>query len=220
MYGYIYRTINLINGKKYIGKRKSNKFLANNYLGSGKILNQAIEKYGKENFKVELIEWCNNKDVLSEKERYWIEYYNAVKSENYYNLAKGGEGWNYNHKGNNHPMYGKHHSDETRLKMSLIKKGKSNSNKGRYHSQETKDKISKAMKNKTRKPMSQKTKDKISKANKGKKFSEEHRINLSKALKNKTRKPMSQETKDKISKSEKLTKNLRRLDNENIYKHF
>ena len=70
------------------------------------------------------------------------------------------------------------------------------------------------------KKLSEETKRKMSESHKDKKFSEEHRINLSKALKNKSRRPMSQETKDKISKSEKLTKNLRRLDNENIYKHF
>ena len=35
MYGYIYETTNLINGKKYIGKKASTKFLED-YYGSGK----------------------------------------------------------------------------------------------------------------------------------------------------------------------------------------
>lgn len=38
MYGYIYKTTNLINGKIYIGQKKSEKFLGINYLGSGKRL--------------------------------------------------------------------------------------------------------------------------------------------------------------------------------------
>ena len=93
MYGYIYETTNLINGKKYIGQKKSNIFLNENYLGSGKILNQAIKKYGKENFKVKLIEKCNSRDELNEREIYWISYYNAVNDKEYYNIGAGGTGW-------------------------------------------------------------------------------------------------------------------------------
>ena len=38
MFGYIYLTTNLINEKKYIGQKTSNKFLGESYLGSGKLL--------------------------------------------------------------------------------------------------------------------------------------------------------------------------------------
>ena len=66
MYGYIYETTNLINNKKYIGKRTSKKFLPN-YLGSGVLITKAIEKYGKENFTVKLIEEVNgDKNILNE----------------------------------------------------------------------------------------------------------------------------------------------------------
>lgn len=37
MYGYIYITTNLINGKRYIGQKKAKNFLAEGYLGSGKL---------------------------------------------------------------------------------------------------------------------------------------------------------------------------------------
>ena len=53
-YGYIYKTTNLINGKIYIGQHKSNLF-DSQYKGSGVILRKAFAKYGKENFKVEII---------------------------------------------------------------------------------------------------------------------------------------------------------------------
>ena len=43
MYGYVYETINLINGKKYIGKHVSNSF-DSNYYGSGKNLIKAFNK--------------------------------------------------------------------------------------------------------------------------------------------------------------------------------
>lgn len=68
MYGYIYKTTNLINNKIYIGQKKSNEFLNEKYLGSGKILRQAIDKEGKQNFKVELLEECESAQELNERE--------------------------------------------------------------------------------------------------------------------------------------------------------
>ena len=95
MFGYIYETTNLINGKKYIGKKTSKTFLAEEYLGSGIILKKAIEKYGKENFKVRTLEEINtNQKDLCDREIYWIDYYNAINSEEYYNIGAGGLGWN------------------------------------------------------------------------------------------------------------------------------
>ena len=47
MYGYIYKTTNLVNGKIYIGQHKSNTF-DTNYYGSGTILNKAIQKINDE----------------------------------------------------------------------------------------------------------------------------------------------------------------------------
>ena len=70
MYGYIYKTTNLVNGKIYIGQKKSNVFLGDKYLGSGKILKMAIEKYGKENFSVELLHESLNKLDLDAMEKY------------------------------------------------------------------------------------------------------------------------------------------------------
>ena len=60
MFGYIYKTTNLINGKIYIGKRQKQEF-DKYYLGSGIYLKKAIEKYGKENFSCEIIDKCNRR---------------------------------------------------------------------------------------------------------------------------------------------------------------
>lgn len=93
MYGFIYITTNHINGKQYIGQRKYDKKEKwKNYLGSGIILTRAIEKYGKENFSKKIIEECETKEQLNQKEKYWISYYNAVESDNFYNIASGGDG--------------------------------------------------------------------------------------------------------------------------------
>jgi len=51
--------------------------------------------------------------------------------------------------GKKHPMYGKYHTEESKKKMSLAKKGKSGNMLGKHHSEETKRKISEAMKGKS-----------------------------------------------------------------------
>lgn len=95
MYGFIYITTNHINGKQYIGQKKydtQNKW--KNYLGSGIILSKAIDKYGKENFSKEIIEECKSKEQLDTREKYWIAYYDAVDSDEFYNISSGGDGGN------------------------------------------------------------------------------------------------------------------------------
>lgn len=92
MYGYIYLIENMINNKKYIGKHVSSVFEPERYIGSGKIFLEAVEKYGKDNFKCSLIEECFSEKELNEREIYWINFYNAVESDNFYNLSYGGNG--------------------------------------------------------------------------------------------------------------------------------
>ena len=76
---YIYETENLINGKKYIGKRCTDRSVFNDYyLGSGINLNKAIEKYGKENFRKQILEICSSKKELSEKEKQYGEKFECI----------------------------------------------------------------------------------------------------------------------------------------------
>lgn len=65
-FGYVYRITNNINGKTYIGKHKAKlneKWL--DYLGSGKLITLAIQKYGKSNFTKELLKHADNDEDLS-----------------------------------------------------------------------------------------------------------------------------------------------------------
>lgn len=105
----IYKTINLVNGKIYIGKDKYNNPM---YIGSGVLLKKAIKKYGKENFIKEILEECSNLEELSKREIYWIEELNAIKEG--YNIAIGGCGGNTI---KNHPS-----NSEIREKMSNTRK--------------------------------------------------------------------------------------------------
>lgn len=92
MFGYIYLTTNTINNKKYIGQRRAFKCSPedDDYLGSGTILQRALKLYGKENFTKEILEYCDSLDELNEAEKKWITYYNAVTSNEFYNIASGG----------------------------------------------------------------------------------------------------------------------------------
>lgn len=64
------------------------------YLGSGKILKQAIKLYGKENFSKTIIEICENKTQLGEREKFYITEYNAIDDPIFYNIHEGGFGGN------------------------------------------------------------------------------------------------------------------------------
>lgn len=92
MYGYIYKTTNLVNGKIYVGQKKSEKFLGNNYLGSGKYLKCAIQHYGENNFEVKLLAEAKTKKELDELEKYYISNLNATSHDIGYNIANGAVG--------------------------------------------------------------------------------------------------------------------------------
>lgn len=115
MYGYIYITTNLINGKQYIGKRTKSKFDIT-YKGSGKLITEAINKYGWNNFKCEILEpiFINDQNYLCEREEYWINYFDAVNSNMFYNITEGGCG-----------LKGYKYTEEDKHKMSESKVGNS-----------------------------------------------------------------------------------------------
>lgn len=94
---YIYLTTNLINGKKYIGQHYGR--LNDKYFGSGAIITKAIAEYGKENFIKEILE-ITTQDQIDEVEKYYIQKYNAVEDDSFYNISDGGQngnGWKYAH---------------------------------------------------------------------------------------------------------------------------
>lgn len=108
----IYKTTNLINGRFYVGQDSHND---SSYYGSGILLGSAIKKYGKENFKKEILCECQSKKELDEKEKFWIKKLKATRKNIGYNLTEGGTGgvtWK-----ENHPMWKKHHTKKSKEKM-------------------------------------------------------------------------------------------------------
>jgi len=120
----IYKTVNKINGKFYIGQDSFNN---PNYLGSGKIFLKALKKYGKESFEKEIIDTAETDLELDEKERWWIDKLNAI--EEGYNIAVGGQGGKVFDKGSG--FSGKVHSNQTKKKISSSMIRNSPFNKGK-----------------------------------------------------------------------------------------
>lgn len=150
---YIYKTTNKINGKIYIGQKKSSKFLGNRYLGSGKKLKLAVQKYGKENFEVEMLESICDENKADEREIFWISHFKSTDDSIGYNISNGGN-VNRAMSGKNNPHWGKHLSEETKEKLrqkaklqmteearaylSWINSGERNKRFGKKHTEKTK----------------------------------------------------------------------------------
>jgi hypothetical protein len=158
MYYTIYKTTNMITGKKYIGKHVTED-IYDDYMGSGIILINAIKKYGKENFTKEILFVFDNEVQMNEKEKELITE-DVVNDDDYYNIAYGGQGGNIVfHK--NHPLYEssrKKLSDSQKsrsIHMSQITKENHKTKKvgmyGKSQSEYQKQKVSEVMKGKPKK---------------------------------------------------------------------
>jgi hypothetical protein len=159
-YHYIYKTTNLVNKKYYIGMHSTDN-LEDGYVGSGKRLWYSIKKYGKENFKCEILEMLPDRFSLKEREKEVVNE-SILKEKMCMNLKLGGDGGfvDDEHKKKFHrnggistihllKMYADEHlkkmktDDEYRKKFSNIFKGNRNW-VGKHHTEESKRKIGNA----------------------------------------------------------------------------
>jgi len=176
MFHFVYKTTNLENGRYYIGKCTT-KYLNKKYLGSGKILLEAIKKYGEENFKREILAFTDSPEANAEKEKELIG--DLWETDLLcYNLKAGGLGG----RPKGMPL-----TRIARYKISMALKGKAKSPehvanlKKRVFSEETRRRISEAAKN--RAPMTEEHKRKLGMIHKGKPLSEEHKRKVSEGVK-------------------------------------
>ena len=88
----IYKITNHVNGKIYIGRSIDIDFRWKQHLREKKsrAIDNAIRKYGKENFTIEVLEECSIAE-LNEREIYWIAYYDTYLGD-CYNCTPGGDG--------------------------------------------------------------------------------------------------------------------------------
>ena len=140
-YGYIYKTTNLLNNMIYIGKKKC--LFDDTYFGSGILISRALKKDNISNFKVDIIDYAENRTQLNNLEIMYIKKYRVLLNRKHlYNISDGGDGGNtYQfHKklckcfackafrketsGIHHPMFGKIQSNNARKMIGLKNKGK------------------------------------------------------------------------------------------------
>lgn len=93
----IYKIINKINGKYYIGKSIKDevpfwRHLNNAERGKKYIFSRAIRKYGKQSFSQEILCHTVCVDDLNMAERYYIKKFKSNISEYGYNMTEGGDG--------------------------------------------------------------------------------------------------------------------------------
>ena len=144
---YIYVIQNKTNNKLYVGKaaNPSKRFIEHKNISNGSkprehsLIHSAIAKYKVDNFTFQVIEEWGNETEAYEAEKFWIEFFRSNVSKfgknAGYNLNEGGLGAG---AGNNNPMFGKHHSPETIIKMSQDRIGKGNAMFGRKHTDQSK----------------------------------------------------------------------------------
>lgn len=143
MFYTIYQTTNKVNGKIYIGAHKTDD-LNDGYLGSGKHLKRAMEKYGIDCFEKEILFLFETEELMYQKESELVNK-DFIKRNDVYNMKEGGFG-GWDHVDNT----GKKFSESSRKKMSIAKKqsqkGENNSFYGKRHDEEAKKKIGESSK--------------------------------------------------------------------------
>ena len=87
-YHYIYKTTCLITNKFYIGMHSTDN-LKDGYMGSGKLLWYSINKYGKINHQIEILEHLPNRQSLIDREREIVNE-ELISELLCMNLSKGG----------------------------------------------------------------------------------------------------------------------------------
>ena len=184
IYHYTYLITNTNTQMKYIGVRSCDYLPENDdeYMGSSKILVEAMQET-PEVFTKTIIDTFSTREIANTNEQWLHETYDVARNSEFYNLCIAPVGFD---------NTGKHHSEETRKKISL-------SNSGENCSTATRAKMSAAGKRKT---FSSEHRAKISAAQKGKTPSVETRKKLSENHVGMKGKKHSAETRAKMSKSQ------------------
>jgi hypothetical protein len=89
-YHFIYKTTNLLSGRYYIGMHSTDD-LNDGYLGSGTLLRRSINKHGKENHSIEILQFLNSREELAAREKEIVSLQEIAKKE-CMNLKVGGDG--------------------------------------------------------------------------------------------------------------------------------
>jgi predicted GIY-YIG superfamily endonuclease len=142
----IYRAVFKRDGRTYIGQTKDFEKRIETHLQYREhrhsYFTRQIRKYGVNAFAWDILRNCNSKEEANIWERHYIQKFNSFNKSTGFNLTIGGGGgdtfsglskeqkrkWRMEKsramKGENNPFYGRHHSEETKRKLSAILKGR------------------------------------------------------------------------------------------------
>ena len=90
MFYYLYQITNKVNGKIYVGVHKTQN-LDDGYMGSGKRIQYAFEKYGIDSFEKVILETFENAEAMYAREKEVVNEEFLLR-EDVYNLRRGGNG--------------------------------------------------------------------------------------------------------------------------------
>lgn len=136
----IYKIINIRNGKFYLGssknlsqRKKKHIYELNKGTHHSSYLQNAYNKYGAENFKFTIIEYVEENRLL-EVEQQYLDELKPYLEDIGYNMSEkatncvltGQDHWTYGLPTEKHHWYGKHHTEETKKKISESQKGELN----------------------------------------------------------------------------------------------
>lgn len=208
----VYQTTNLVNDKIYVGVHKTEN-AHDSYMGSGPLILKAIDKYGIDNFKKDILFIFETKDDAYAKESELVDSQFISRSDTY-NLTLGGYGsWAHiDSSGENNPMK----NPESRAKLSAAIKATRSKNPEFYNEVSAKN-WSVASANKIGKKHSDTTKErqrqgmlKFYETNvsvlKGVKKSDSHRAAMSKGWTGSHRAAKSESMKAKIKENPNIVK--------------
>lgn len=147
----VYEIINLINNNRYIGSSNNLTRRIKYHLSTlrhnkhfNKHLQLAWNKYGENNFKINIIEYCYE-DILIKREQFYIDKYSQQELYNIRPVAESNKGikWSNETKRKISLSHkGTHASEETKNKLRLLSIGKNNGFYGKHHTDTTKHKLS------------------------------------------------------------------------------
>lgn len=134
----IYKITNIINNKVYVGQSKNLNTRYKRHLYRIKRnehhndhIQRAFDKYGADSFKYEVLEEIKDLSLLDTREKFWIDNYGGINSDDTYNLMD--------------PLR-KEFSDYVRIKLSINSSGENNPNYGNKWTDEQKEEMSKSRK--------------------------------------------------------------------------
>lgn len=168
----IYKWTNLITGRVLVGQtgstvgfdKRKNRYI--NELSKNRWENKHFQrswnKYGRDNFRFEMVEALDNDKILTEREQCWLDYYRALPSGVYNQDGPA-----------DNPRRGAKNSSEHNAKVSTANKGRL---LGIKQSDVTIEKRASKLRGRSR---STEARAAISAGKKGKRFSEKHRLALS-----------------------------------------